>query len=188
MARDRMPPIPPDRMTDAQREAAAALVAGPRGAVFGPFIPLLRSPELMDRLQKVGEYLRFRSALGERRTELAVLWVARRHTQQVEWAIHEPLARKSGIDPEAIAALAEGRRPVGLADDEAVVCDLLEELWANGSVSDATYDRAVTGLGEQGIVDLLGLAGYYALLSMVMNVARTPVPDGAPEPLERFPR
>ncbi|HSN90065.1 MAG TPA: carboxymuconolactone decarboxylase family protein [Anaeromyxobacteraceae bacterium] len=183
-----MPPIPPEQMTEAQRAAAAALVAGPRGAVFGPFVPLLRSPELMDRLQKVGEYLRFRSALGQRLTELAILWVARRYTQQVEWAIHEPLARRSGVAPEAIAALAEGRRPVGLADDEAAACDLLEELWANGSVSDATYQRALVVLGERGIVDLLGLAGYYGLLSLVMNVARTPVPDGAPEPLERFPR
>jgi len=183
-----MPPLPPDRMTEAQREAAAALAAGPRGAVFGPFIPLLRSPVLMDRLQKVGEYLRFGSALGPKLTELAILWVARRFTQQVEWAIHEPLARERGIAPEVVAALAEGRRPTGLAEDEAAVCGLLEELWANDSVSDATYDRAVAHLGEQGLVDLLGVAGYYALLAMVLNVAGTPVPDGAPAPLERFPR
>jgi 4-carboxymuconolactone decarboxylase len=188
MPRDRMPPIPPEEMTDAQRGAAAALAAGPRGAVLGPFVPLLRSPELMNRLQKVGEYLRFQSALGPRLTELAILWVARRHTQQVEWAIHEPLARKNGIAPEVVAALADGRRPAGLAEDEAVVCDLLEELWANDSVSDPTFHRAVASLGERGLVDLLGLAGYYSLLSMVMNVARTPVPDGAPAPLERFPR
>ncbi|HUL58497.1 MAG TPA: hypothetical protein VLU43_04445 [Anaeromyxobacteraceae bacterium] len=184
---DRMPPIPTDKMTEAQRAAAQELIAGPRGAVFGPFIPLLRSPELLSRLQKMGEYLRYHNAAGQKLSELAILYVARRWTQQVEWAIHEPLARKQGVRPEVVAALAEGRRPPALADDEAAVYDFLEELYDNHSVSDATYGRALAKLGEQGVVDLAALAGYYELLAMVMNAARTPT-EGGKQPLQPFPR
>ncbi len=186
-AQDRMPPISVNKMTEAQRQAAQELIAGPRGAVYGPFIPLLRSPELMSRLQKMGEYLRYHSVLAPRLSELAILHVARRWTQQVEWAIHEPIARKQGVRPEIVAALADGRRPPALADDEAAVYDLLDELFANQSVSDPTYARGVARLGEQGVIDLVALAGYYTTLAMVMNVARTPVESGKP-PLQPFPR
>ncbi|MCE9659723.1 MAG: carboxymuconolactone decarboxylase family protein [Burkholderiales bacterium] len=173
-AKDRMPPIPRERMTEAQREAADALIAGPRKGVKGPFIPLLRSPELMDRLQRVGEYLRFRNALPARLSEFATLLVAREWTQQFEWAVHVPLAIAAGTAPATIAALREGRRPATMSGDEAAVYDLVAELTARKSVSDPLYAEAVSRFGEHGLLDLLGLVGYFTTISMVLNVARTP--------------
>ena len=171
---DRMPPIPRERMTEAQRAAADELIAGPRKAVKGPFIPLLRSPELMARLQKVGEYLRFGSAVPTRLSEFATLVVARQWTQQFEWGVHVPLAIAAGTDPATIDALREGGRPATMSAEEALVFDFLTELEADRGVSDARYGAAVAALGEQGVLDLLGLAGYFVGISMVLNVARTP--------------
>ena len=171
---DRMPPIPRERMTEAQRAAADELIAGPRKAVKGPFIPLLRSPELMARLQRVGEYLRFQSALPARLSEFATLLVARHWTQQFEWAVHVPLAIAAGTSPVTIATLREGHRPETMSDAEAVVYDLLVELDGRKSISDALYAEGVRRLGEQGLLDLLGLVGYFTTISMVLNVARTP--------------
>src|SRR5713101_7231078 len=112
---DRMPPLAPAAMTTAQKNAADELAAGPRGGVKGPFIPLLRSPELMDRLQKVGEYLRFRSSLEQRISEFIMLIVSREWTQHFEWFVHVHLGRKAGISEDTIAAVAEGRRPSGMS-------------------------------------------------------------------------
>jgi len=173
-AEDRMPPIPRERMTDAQRAAADELIAGPRKGVKGPFIPLLRSPELMARLQKVGEYLRFGSALPPRLSEFATLLVARQWTQQFEWGVHVPLAIAAGTDPRTIATLREGGRPPTMSAEEALVYDLVAELDAERGVSDARYAATVAALGEHGVLDLLGLVGYFATISMVLNVARTP--------------
>jgi 4-carboxymuconolactone decarboxylase len=178
-----------DRMDAAQRAAAEALIAGPRGAVFGPFIPLMRSPELLNRLQKVGEYLRFDSVLDKRISEFVMLIVSRQWTQQFEWCMHYPLALKAGVRREALDALAEGRRPVGMAEDEEAAYELCDELARNHGVSDPTYARAVEAFGEQGVVDLLGLAGYFTTVSMLMNVARTPpMADASAAPLAPFPR
>ena len=171
---DRMPPIPRERMTDAQRAAADELIAGPRKAMKGPFIPLLRSPELMGRLQKVGEYLRFGSALSSRLSEFATLVVARQWTQAFEWGVHVPLAIAAGTDPATIAALRDGGRPETMSAEEALVFDFLTELEADRGVSDARYAAAVAALGEHGVLDLLGLVGYITTISMVLNVARTP--------------
>jgi len=174
---DRMPPLSPSVMNEAQRDAAQALAAGPRGGVKGPFIALLRSPELMDRLQKVGEYLRFRSSLEPRVSELAMLVISRQWTQQFEWGVHAPLALKAGVSSQTIESLAAGRRPTAMARDEAIVHDFLLELTANKGVSDATYRDAVDRFGEQGVIDLIGLAGYFTTMSMVLNVAHTPAPE-----------
>ena len=111
MSADRLPPIPPARWSAAQRREAEAVIAGPRGALLSPFVPLLRSPELMGHAQRMGEYLRYRSALGQRLSELAILLVARAWSQPVEWAIHAPIAAREGITPETIAAIGAGRRP-----------------------------------------------------------------------------
>jgi 4-carboxymuconolactone decarboxylase len=187
---DRMPPIPRERMTDAQRAAADELIAGPRKAVKGPFIPLLRSPELMARLQKVGEYLRFGSALSPRLSEFATLVVARQWTQAFEWGVHVPLAIAAGTDPATIAALREGGRPETMSAEEALVFDFVGELEADRGVSDARYAAAVATLGEQGVLDLLGLIGYFTTISMVLNVARTPAdaPAGVAPLPARAPR
>ena len=176
---DRMPPLERAAMTEAQRKVADELAAGPRGGVKGPFIPLLRSPELMDRLQKVGEYLRFHSSLEPRISELVMCIVSRQWTQQFEWAVHAPLARKAGVDAATIDGLAAGRRPDGMAGDEAIAYDFCAELARNHGVSDATYRRTVDQFGERGLVDLVGLVGYFITVSMVLNVAHTPAASGA---------
>lgn len=172
--RDRLPPLPDERLTEEQRRVAEAIARGPRGAVYGPFVPLLRSPELADCAQGLGEYLRFRSAIGPRLTELAILVIARHWNQTVEWAIHAPLAEQAGIAAATIAAIAAARRPAQLSDDEATIYDFCVELGRDKSVGDATFARAVTRFGERGVVDLVGINGYYTLLAMVLNVAGTP--------------
>lgn len=176
MRRDRLPPVPESEWTDAQREHAREIIEGPRGGLISPFVPLLRSPELMTHAGRMGEYLRYRSAIGLRLSELAILVTARQWSQQVEWAIHAPIAGREGIAPDTIQAIAEGRRPASMSDEEALVHDFCIELHRNRGVSDATWDAAVARFGEQGAVDLLGINGYYTLLSMVMNGARTEVP------------
>jgi 4-carboxymuconolactone decarboxylase len=175
-------------MTQAQKKAADELAAGPRGGVKGPFIPLLRSPELMDRLQKVGEYLRFRSSLEPRISEFLMCVVSREWTQQFEWFVHVPLALKAGVEPQTLESLSEGRRPAGMAADEEIAYDFWDELTRTNGVSDATYRRALDRFGENGIIDLLGLLGYFTTVSMVMNVAHTPPQkDASVSALQRFP-
>ena len=183
MAGDRLPPLAAEAWTDAQRRVAEAIVRGPRGALYGPFVPLLRSPELMDCAQRMGEYLRYRSAIGTRLSELVILLIARRWDQQVEWAIHAPIALGAGIDAAIIDAIANDRRPTGMSDDEALVYELTMELDTRRAVSDATFERARARFGEQGVVDLLGLSGYYTFLAMLMNAAQTAAPASEAPPL-----
>ena len=183
-----MPPIPADKMTEAQKKAAAELAAGPRGAFRGPFVPLVRSPELMSRLQRVGEYLRYNNSLPQKLVEMTVLMTARRWTQQYEWNAHYPLALKAGLKKEVADAIAEGRHPAGMAEDEEIAYDFTTELNQNGSVSDPTYARAVSTFKEQGVIDLIAVNGYYSLLGMVMGVARTPLSPGDTPMLKPFPR
>jgi 4-carboxymuconolactone decarboxylase len=187
-AQDRMPAIPLEKMTDLQKKYAEEIIKGPRGALYGPFVPLIRSPELMDRAQRVGEYLRFKSAIGTKLSELVILITARQWTQQVEWAIHEPIAIKSGIKAEVVRAIADGRYPAGMSEDEQIVYDFCTELHVNKSVADATYERALKRFGEHGVIDMLGINGYYTFLAMIMNGTRTVVPDGKPAPLKAFPK
>ncbi|HVB56002.1 MAG TPA: carboxymuconolactone decarboxylase family protein [Candidatus Acidoferrales bacterium] len=187
VAQDRMPPIPADKMTDAQKKAATELTSGPRETLVGPFIPLLRSPEFMNRLQKMGEYLRFENSLGHTLTEFIILYTARQWTQEFEWESHYELAQKAGVEPDVIAAIAEGRRPAKMTEDEEIAYDFCEELHQHKSISDATYSRAVKKFGEQGVVDLTGLTGYYSMLGMILNVARTPLPPGKTPGLASFP-
>lgn len=164
-------------MTPAQRAAAAEISSGPRGAVIGPFAPLLRSPELMTRLQKVGEYLRWESPLDRRLFEMTILWVARWWDQQFEWSYHHPLALEAGLEPAIADAIAEDRRPEGMDAATEAVWDLLDELHRTRAVSDATYARAVAELGEVGVVEVVATAGYYTTLGVVMNTARTAAPS-----------
>jgi 4-carboxymuconolactone decarboxylase len=182
---DRLPPIPPEQWTAEQRRHAQEIIDGPRGALISPFVPMLRSPELMAHSQRLGEYLRYRSALGLRLSELAILLVARHWTQQTEWAIHAPIALREGVRPETVEAVAQGRRPATMADDESVVHDFCVELQQAQQVSDATWARGITCFGEQGVVDLVGVVGYYGYLAMLMNAARTPVPPSSVAPLEQ---
>ncbi len=180
---DRLGPIAFADMSAAQQVAAQAVIDGPRGALYGPFVPLIRSPELMAAAQRMGEYLRYRSAIGTRLTELAILVTARHWSQQVEWAIHAPIARDYGIAPETIAAIAARQRPPALLADEALVYAFCVQLHQRQRVDDATYAAALAAFGEQGVVDLMGINGYYTLLAMVMNAAQTAVPATAGAPL-----
>lgn len=175
---DRLPPIPATQWNALQCAEAQEIIDGPRGGLISPFVPLLRSPELMGHIQRTGEYLRYRSALPLRLSELAILVTARAWTQQVEWAIHAPIAMKEGISQGIIDAIAQRTIPTFVNEDEHTVYDFCSELHAQQAVSDATWARALTLFGEQGAVDLLGISGYYTMLSLVMNGARTPVPDG----------
>jgi len=177
-----MPPLSLETMDPDQRAAAEELIAGPRKAVRGPFIPLMRSPELLTRIQKVGEVLRFHSVLPARLTELATLVVARAWTQQFEWNVHVPLALQAGVTPKTVEALRHGRRPLELPDDEHRVVDLVHELLTHHGLSDASYDDAVTAFGERGIIELVSVVGYFTMLSMILNVAHTP-PDNTDVPL-----
>ena len=188
-AQARMPPIPADKMTDAQKKAAADFAAVRKTDPTGPFAVMLRVPELMDLTFKWREHVQFRSVLDQRLTELAIIIAARHWTQQYEWNAHYPLALKAGLKPEIIAAVEEGRRPSHMAEDEEILYDFCTELQRNHGVSDATYARALAKFGEAGIVEAASLEGYYSLLAMVMNVARTPLPAGAARPpLAAFPR
>jgi 4-carboxymuconolactone decarboxylase len=183
MPEDRMPAIPLERMSEAQKKYAEAIIKGPRGALYGPFVPLIRSPELMDRAQRVGEYLRYSSAIGTRLSELAILITARHWTQQVEWAIHAPIALAVGIKAAHIDAIANGKLPTAMSDEEQSVYQFCTELHQTKKVSDETYQQAVKTFGEKGVMDLIGINGYYTFLAMVMNTTCTPVPDSKPDPL-----
>ncbi len=170
-------------MSEAQLKTYRAIAGGPRGGVRGPFNALLRSPELTDRVQKLGEYLRFNSALPARLSEFAILITARYWTAQYEWHAHHAHAMKAGLNSQVAADLAQGRRPANMKDDEALVYDFCKELHERKSVSDAAFKAAVDKLGERGVVDLIGVSGYYTLVSMVLNVARQPLPAGTQPPL-----
>jgi 4-carboxymuconolactone decarboxylase len=170
-------------MTGAQRKVYKEIASGPRGGVRGPFNALLRSPELADRAQKFGEYVRFESSLPERLKEFAILITARHWTAQYEWHSHHAHALKAGLDPRLAADLARGKRPAGMKGDEAAVYDFCSELQEKKSVSDSAFKAAVDQFGERGVVDLIGVTGYYTMVSMVLNVDRHPIPGGAPAPL-----
>lgn len=165
-------------MTDEQRTVAEALIQGPRKGVYGPFVALLRSPQLLDRVARIGEYLRFGSVLEPRVRELAICAVARQMSNRFEWAMHAPLAIQAGVAPSVIDALRAGARPKELSVHEEIALDFVRELLATHGASDATYGSAVGVLGEQGVVELASLVGYFAMVSWVMNVARTPPMSG----------
>ena len=181
----RFKPLVESEMSEAQLKAAREVASGPRGRLNpdGPSALLLRSPELMSRTQRVGEYLRFNSSLPLRLNEFAILITARQWDAQLEWLIHQPLAVKAGLAPAVAADLAQGRRPAGMKDDEEIVYQFLKELHETKAVSDAAFKAAMDRFGERGVIDLIGVTGYYTMLAMVLNVAQQPLPNGAPPPL-----
>ena len=184
---NRMPPIPTDKMTDAQRKVAAEIAAGPRGKVEGPYWPIIRSPGLTEALQKVGEYYRYRCPLDRKLNEMAALMAARSWSQQFIWDVHILQALDAGLKNDIALAIAEGRRPAAMAEDETLLYDFVTELLANQGASDTTYARTVAKFGESGVIDIVGIVGYYTTLAMIMNVARTPLLEGRPLPLVPTP-
>jgi 4-carboxymuconolactone decarboxylase len=187
-AAERLPMSPLGSLDEAQRAAAQALIDGPRKGVYGPFVPLLRSPVLLERMAGVGEYLRFDSVLDPRIRELATCQVARHAGNQFEWTMHAPLAISAGVAPEAIEALRQGATPRPLAPDEQDAVDFARELLASHGVSDLAYRAALARWGERGVVELTALVGYFVAVSWLMNVARTPARAGSSAGLDAFPQ
>ena len=157
------------------------------GAVFGPYVPLLRSPEVLLHMQRLGNYLQFKSVLPPKLRQFIMAITARQWTQEYMWSVHCPGALKAGISPDTMKALAEGQRPKRMTEDEEIVYDFMDELHRNQSISDQTYAAALAKFGEQGIIDMIGLNGYYTSLSMVLNATRHPLNKGATPGLPMFP-
>ena len=180
----RFPKLAPEAMTEAQREVAAEIAAGPRGEVRGPFIAWIHHPELARRLQALGEQLRWKAKLPPQLIELAVLICARRWTCQHEWFMHEKLAREHKLDPQIISALAENRKPQGMSAEQSAVYDFCKDLHATGRASDAAFEAARKHFGLEGALELIALSGYYSLMAMVLNTAGMPLAGGAEPPLK----
>jgi 4-carboxymuconolactone decarboxylase len=179
MSGPRFKPIPPEQMTAEQKRVVQALTDGPRGGLRGPFPALLRLPELADRVRVLGDYVRFEGTLAGNLRELAILVVARFWSAQYEWYAHSQHAVKAGIDPSVPAAIAKGERPPRLSADEALVYDVCSELLNDRDVSDKTFAAAVTRFGESTVLELVSLAAYYGFVSLILNLNRTPIPEGA---------
>jgi 4-carboxymuconolactone decarboxylase len=185
---ERMAEIPLDKMSPAQRAVADAILSGPRKGMNGPFNAWLRSPELADRLQKVGEYVRFNSSLDRRVNEMAILMTAQAWGAQYEWYAHAPLALKAGLDPSIVEAIGAGRKPDNMKDDEAIAWEFTTQLRRDHAVDDTIYARALEKFGEAGIVDLIAVNGYYDVVSMTLNVARVVPPAAEPMPFKQAGR
>ena len=178
----RFPDLRREQMSEAQKRVHDSLAGGPRGGVRGPFGPLMRSPELADRVRALSDYLRFNTSLPARLNELAILITARFWGAEYEWFAHKPLALKGGL-PESIANdLGQNKRPRNMKPDEELVYDFCTTLHWQHFVDDALFKRAVAMLGEQKVVDLIGVSGYYSLVSMMLNVAEIPLPPGEKSP------
>ena len=182
MKESRFAELQREQMTDAQKRVYDAIAGGPRGGVRGPFGALLHSPELADRAQKLGEYLRFNSSLPPRLNEFAILINARFWGSKYEWYAHRPLAIKGGLAESIANDLAQNRRPANMKPDEELVYDFCTKLHHQHVLDDALFRRAVATLGERGVIDLIGVSGYYTLVSMVLNVAEVSLPPGERSP------
>jgi len=185
-ADDRLPTIPPAQYSPEQKQAAAEFEAARKVPVFGPFEPLMYSPAVMSQARAMGDYLRYKSAIGNTLSELAILLTAREWTQDFEWSVHYPIALKAGIRQDIADAIAEGRRPASLSADEEIVYDYAMELLRNKQVSNPTFERAKTRFGAKGVVDMTGIVGYYTFLAMQLNAAQYP-PGKDVKKLPRMP-
>jgi 4-carboxymuconolactone decarboxylase len=186
--------IPLDKLTPEQKKVADAIRSGPRAAVKnssaakpgplgGPFNVWLRSPGVGNLIQSLGAEIRFSSSLPSKLNELAIIVTARHWTCQYEWFAHHRLALEAGLDPAIGEDIAHGRRPAKMDADETIVYNFSRELHETQGVSDATFKAAVGRFGERGVVDLIAVNGFYGLVSMALNVDRTPLPEGVKPPL-----
>jgi 4-carboxymuconolactone decarboxylase len=176
---DRFKPLTYDQMSPAQRTMVEHLLAGERAGTSGPFNVFLRSPEMGDAAQQLGAQIRFHSSLAPRIREMAILLTARHWTAQYEWYAHKRLALQAGLKSDVVDAIAAGKRPAAMQADEQALYTFETELLDTAKVSDATFRIGVNAFGERGVVDLIGLVGYYHLVSLALNVDRYPLPDGA---------
>jgi 4-carboxymuconolactone decarboxylase len=178
LAGDRFKPLTWDQMSPEQRTMTMNLLTGPRRGLGGPFNVLLRSPEMGDLAQKFGEYARFRPAVPPRLRELAIIVTARHWTSHYEWYAHRRAAAQEGLREEIITAIASRRKPTGMQADEEAVYNFTTELLETKQVTDATFKGVLDRYGEKGVVDIVGVVGYYQLVSMLLNVDRYPLPAG----------
>lgn len=174
----RFAPLSYDSMTSEQKTMIDNILAGPRKALDGPFNVMLRSPEMGDLAQKLGAYARYHTSLPPRLNEMVILITGRFWTAQFEWQAHRKNAEKVGLSPAIIKAIAEGKRPTGMQPDEAAVYNFCTELLRTHHVSDAVFHAAKDKFGERGVVDMIGVMGYYQLVSMLLNVDDYPLPEG----------
>lgn len=186
LAQQRLPTIAPEQYTAEQKKAAEEFLAVRKVPVSGPFQPMMHSPEVMSIARATGDYLRYHSAIGNTMSELVILITAREWSQDYEWFVHQPIALKAGISKDISDAIADGRRPVKMSPDEEIVYDFTIELQKNKRVSDATFSRAEQRFGKKGVVDMVGISGYYTSLAMQLNAARYQFSGEGPR-LSRFP-
>jgi 4-carboxymuconolactone decarboxylase len=185
MSEPRFPVLTPETMTDEQRAVAEAIQSGPRGSgLRGPFNALLRSPQLCDLVQRVGAYVRFGSSIPAALNELGICMAGRKWGAQYEFYAHRRLGIEAGLNPAILDAIALGRRPADMSTDETIVYEFVTELLSTGSVSDGRYQPVFDRFGERGVMDLVGGVGYYSIVSMVLNVAQVPLPEGETPPLK----
>jgi 4-carboxymuconolactone decarboxylase len=184
----RFKPLSYDTMTPEQKTLVASILSGPRTSLDGPFNVLLRSPDMGDLAQKFGAQMRYHSSLPTRLNEFAILITARFWTAQFEWQAHHKIALTAGLSPAIIDALAAGKRPTSMQPDEEAVYNFCTEVLSTKQVGDATFQAAVEKFGERGVVDMLGVVGYYQFVSMVLNVDRYPLPDGVQPELKPLRR
>lgn len=183
---ERFPTIAPANMTAEQRAIVDAIASGPRGGLRGPFPALLHNPPLCQHVQVLGEHLRFKTKLPNALLELAVIITARRWSAQYEWFAHARLARNAGLNPAIIDAIAAGKVPASMSEDEALVHGFVTQLFEKGSPDDTMFARCKARFGLDGTLDLIGLCGYYSMVAMLLNTAKVPVPDGT-TPLPPIP-
>jgi 4-carboxymuconolactone decarboxylase len=183
----RFKPLTYQELTPEQKTLVEHLYSGERAGMNGPFNVLLRSPEMGDQMQKLGAELRFHSSLPPKLRELAIVMTGRAWNAQYEWYAHSRLAVQAGVSQDIVDAIASGKRPAKLDPDEAIVYNFVNELLKTKEVSDAAFHAAVNQLGERGVVDLTALVGYYHIVSMLLNIDRYPLPDGAKPPLKPLP-
>lgn len=179
----RIADIDPEQMTPRQRDVYDAIASGPRKGVRGPLAVWLHRPELAQNAQALGRYCRYETALEPRQSELAILTIARIWGSEYEWFAHKPIALEAGVNPDVVEAIRMHGVPRFGHADEAIIHAFLTELHRERRVSDATYREAVALLGEDGVVDLTGLAGYYTLISMTINVFQVSPPADTPPEL-----
>ena len=178
----RLTDIDPARLDAEQRRVHDEILSGPRGIVEGPLRVWVKNPGLADKAQALGAYCRYGTSLPQRLSELAIITTGAFWQAGFEWAVHGPIALKAGIDPEAAETIRTGGTPRFEKEDEAAVHAFSSELWRNRKVSDETYRDALVALGETGLIDLVGILGYYGLISLTIQAFEVPVPDGAADP------
>jgi len=181
---DRFKPLKWDEMTPEQKTMMEHLVSGERRGAGGPFNVLLRSPEMGDIAQQFGASMRFHSSLPRKLNEMAIIITARHWTAQYEWSAHRTAAAQAGLNEPIIQAIAAGKRPGSMDADETIIYNFATELLNTKQVSDPVFKAVKDKFGERGVVDLIGVMGYYQFVSMLLNVDRYPLGEGVKPELQ----